>query len=598
MDRRGLLQPFERGLLGGRRRKGFVVIALGALLSIGVVVVTLAPAAASTVFADGFESGDLSAWTANIGLVAQQQDVFAGSWAARAQGNASPAYAYEELPIATPSLTAETWFDVVSRSTRVGLVRLETASGSNLVTLSVNMAGELVERNDVTGTVSTTSIVPENGVWHHLVVHALINGTAGHVDVSLDDPATPQISNVESLGTAPIGRLRLGDGTTIHAFDVAFDEVAARAPDDVDPPTQPTGLTAGSISASSVALTWNASQDNTAVAGYTVYRSDPAAPSAPIATTTTTSFDDATVLPSTAYTYAVDAFDEAGNHSVESASLEVATPASGGTGSPVVVIFMENKSASDILGNPDTPFLNRFAAEGRTFTDYREGDSVGPSLPDYLQVAAGSSCGSTSDAVIPGDPSIGSACPTTVWNQLTGAGRSWGVYMEAMPTPCYGGVSFGDPVTDGPYALKHNPATPFPSVYGDQGLCASHVLPYSSFDPAALPDVSFIAPNICDDQHGSTSTQWTNCLEDSSQLLRRGDDWLAARVPAMVAAGATVVITYDESGVLYAAEQGPGVGPGSVDPTPYTHYSILAAIEARYGLPALAGAQTANVLPL
>ena len=170
MDRRGLLQPFERGLLGGRRRKGFVVIALGALLSIGVVVVTLAPAAASTVFADGFESGDLSAWTANIGLVAQQQDVFAGSWAARAQGNASPAYAYEELPIATPSLTAETWFDVVSRSTRVGLVRLETASGSNLVTLSVNMAGELVERNDVTGTVSTTSIVPENGVWHHLRV--------------------------------------------------------------------------------------------------------------------------------------------------------------------------------------------------------------------------------------------------------------------------------------------------------------------------------------------------------------------------------------------------------------------------------------------
>jgi len=30
---------------------------------------------------------------------------------------------------------------VVSRSTRVGLVRLETASGSNLVTLSVVVAG-------------------------------------------------------------------------------------------------------------------------------------------------------------------------------------------------------------------------------------------------------------------------------------------------------------------------------------------------------------------------------------------------------------------------------------------------------------------------
>jgi hypothetical protein len=185
-----------------------------------------------------------------------------------------------------------------------------------------------------------------------------------------------------------------------------------------------------------------------------------------------------------------------------------------------------------------------------------------------------------------------------VWNQLTDAGQSWGVYMEAMPTPCYDGVSFGDPVTDGPYALRHNPATPFPSVFGDPTLCASHVLPFTAFDPAALPAVSFIAPNICDDQHGSLSTQWTNCLQDSPQLLRRGDDWLAARVPAMVAGGATVVITYDESGVLYAAEQGSGVVPGSVDPTPYTHYSILAAIESRYGLPALGGAETANVLPL
>jgi acid phosphatase len=306
-----------------------------------------------------------------------------------------------------------------------------------------------------------------------------------------------------------------------------------------------------------------------------------------------------TIAPAAASTAFADGFESgSGNRSVRSAPLHVMTPPAEAADDPVVIIFMENKSASEIIGNPNTPYLNRFSSDGRIFTDYREGDSVGPSLPDYLQVAAGSSCGSTSDAVIAGDPSIGAACTTTVWNQLTEAGQSWGVYMEAMPTPCYDGVSFGDPVTDGPYALRHNPATPFPSVFGDPALCASHVLPYSAFDPGALPAVSFIAPNICDDQHGSPSTQWTNCVEDSPQLLRRGDDWLAARVPAMVAAGATVVITYDESGVLYAAEQGSGVVPGSVDPTPYTHYSILAAIEARYGLPALGGAETANVLPL
>jgi phosphatidylinositol-3-phosphatase len=585
-------------LHGRRKRKGLATAGLAVSLSIFTAVTTVAPAAASAVFADGFESGDLSGWTANVGLIAQQHDVFAGAWAARAQGDANPAYAYEKLPSPSPYLTAETWFNVIGRSTRVGLLRLETAAGSNLVTLSLNMAGELAERNDVSGVTTTTSVAPANGVWHHLVVQTLIDGTASHVDVVLDDASIPQISNMESLGTTPLGRLRLGDGTTSHVFDVVFDEVLARVPDDVDPPTQPLALTAGAVSASAVDLTWSPSQDNTAVAGYTVYRSDPAAPSVPIATVTTTSFNDTTVSPSTSYTYAVDASDGSGNRSVLSAPLEVMTPPAEAAGNPVVIIFMENKSASEIIGNPNTPYLNGFSSDGRTFTDYREGDSVGPSLPDYLQVAAGSSCGKTSDAVIAGDPSIGGACPTTVWNQLTDAGQSWGVYMEAMPTPCFDGVSFGDPVTDGPYALRHNPATPFPSVFGDPTLCASHVLPYSEFDPAALPAVSFIAPNICDDQHGSASTQWTNCLEDSPQLLRRGDDWLAARVPAMVAAGATVVITYDESGLLYAAEQGPGVVPGSVDPTPYSHYSILAAIEARYGLPALGGAETANVLPL
>jgi hypothetical protein len=328
----------ERDVLpGSRKRRGLTAAALAASLSILIAVTTVAPAAASTVFADGFESGDLSGWTANVGLIAEQHDVFAGAWAARAQGDASPAFAYEQLPSPSLSLTAETWFNVIGRSTRVGLLRLETATGSNLVTLSLNMAGELAERNDVSGVTTTTSVAPANSVWHHLVVQTLINGTASHVDVVLDDATIPQISNTESLGTAPLGRLRLGDGTTSHVFDVAFDEVLARVPDDVDPPTQPQALTAGSVSASAIALTWSPSQDNTAVADYTVYRSDSGAPSAPIATVTTTSFNDTTVSPSTSYTYAVDASDEYGNRSVPSAPLEVMTPPAEAAGNPVVM---------------------------------------------------------------------------------------------------------------------------------------------------------------------------------------------------------------------------------------------------------------------
>ena len=69
---------------------------------------------------------------------------------------------------------------------------------------------------------------------------------------------------------------------------------------------------------------------------------------------------------------------------------------------------MENKSASEIVGNPNTPYLDGFSSDGvaPSPTTAKAG-LVGPSLPDYLQVAAGSSCGSTSDAVVAGDAASG-----------------------------------------------------------------------------------------------------------------------------------------------------------------------------------------------
>jgi hypothetical protein len=270
-----------------------------------------------------------------------------------------------------------------------------------------------------------------------------------------------------------------------------------------------------------------------------------------------------------------------------------------------VVIVMENKSASQVVGNTNAPYLNAFYRGGRAFTNYREGDSTGPSLPDYLQMAAGSSCGSVSDLVAPGQFGSAQGCSTTVWNQLEGVGASWGVYMDAMPKACSSVVNYRNVALDTPYALRHNPATPFDSIWSDPALCTAHVLPYASFDATNMPDVSFIAPGICNDQHGSTKLQadgvtplYQDCYPGSPELMKRGDDWLAARVPAMLAAGATVFITYDESGVLYAAEQGPGIAAGTTDSTAYTHYSLLAAIEARFGLAKLGGAQTAAVLPI
>ncbi len=93
------------------------------------------------------------------------------------------------------------------------------------------------------------------------------------------------------------------------------------------PPSVPTGLTDPSDSASKVGLSWNASTDSTGtLAGYTVYRNGTS-----IGTTnaSTTTFTDSTVQPSTTYSYTVDAFDTAGNHSAQSTALQVTTPAAG-----------------------------------------------------------------------------------------------------------------------------------------------------------------------------------------------------------------------------------------------------------------------------
>jgi hypothetical protein len=43
----------------------------------------------------------------------------------------------------------------------------------------------------------------------------------------------------------------------------------------------------------------------------------------------TTTYSDLTVLPSTTYTYTVDAFDAAANHSAQSDPVTVTTPALG-----------------------------------------------------------------------------------------------------------------------------------------------------------------------------------------------------------------------------------------------------------------------------
>jgi len=89
---------------------------------------------------------------------------------------------------------------------------------------------------------------------------------------------------------------------------------------DADPPSPPSNLGATPISSSQINLTWTASTDNNGVAGYRIFRDNTA-----VTTVTATSHEDKGLSASTVYTYAVSAFDAAGNESAQSVAVSTRT---------------------------------------------------------------------------------------------------------------------------------------------------------------------------------------------------------------------------------------------------------------------------------
>jgi chitodextrinase len=111
------------------------------------------------------------------------------------------------------------------------------------------------------------------------------------------------------------------------------------APTDQTAPTAPTGLASSNVTATSVQLSWGASTDTggSNLAGYKVYRQMGTGASLPVGTvgaSTLTFVDQGPLVPSTAYTFTVRAFDSAQNHSAASTGVNVTTSAINDTTAP------------------------------------------------------------------------------------------------------------------------------------------------------------------------------------------------------------------------------------------------------------------------
>jgi hypothetical protein len=184
------------------------------------------PAASPPVFTDGFESGNLSAWTSSSGLSVQGALTHSGSFAARATTTNGATYAKKTLPTTYPDAYSSVWVNLQSASSQVNLLRHRTAADGSLAYLFVTSAGVLGLRNDVAGvtTMSSTVIAAGSG-WHQLELHTLINGTSSVIDVWLDGvPVSALSSGTTNLGTTPVGRLQIGEVQSGRTYDVAFDD--------------------------------------------------------------------------------------------------------------------------------------------------------------------------------------------------------------------------------------------------------------------------------------------------------------------------------------------------------------------------------------
>ncbi len=260
-----------------------------------------------------------------------------------------------------------------------------------------------------------------------------------------------------------------------------------------------------------------------------------------------------------------------------------------------MLLVLENHSYEEVIGNPAAPNLNALAQHyGLATHAYAYAH---PSLPNYLDLVAGSSFGIASDCT---DCNL--AGHTSVADQLRPHGSGWAAYMEDMPSPCFTGATVDDS-----YGKKHNPFMYFDQIRNDPAQC-NRDQPFSGFYPAldggALPAFSLVVPNLCNDGH--------NCS------LARSDAWVGGFVGRVNASawfrqGGVLVVTYDEgtdgSGCCNGAAGGHvatwvasmATPPGARLQTPLSHAGILRTVELLDGLAPLGGASctcSGDLLPL
>ena len=277
--------------------------------------------------------------------------------------------------------------------------------------------------------------------------------------------------------------------------------------------------------------------------------------------------------------------------------------------SHVVVVIIENRDYTDIIGDKAAPCINGvLAREGAVLTN-----SIAlsrPSQPNYLQLFSGSpQTVARSNGPVPGSLAPAGAPPTgagldtpNLGAAVRHAGGSYIGYSESLslapdPLAYQAGGRSGEL-----YARKHNPGSNWvaTSPRGDQ-LPASTNQDFSRFKATpfdSLPTLAFVIPNQCNDAHGA-DPDCPYAQPDANTAL--ADTWLRTHIQPYAewatAHDSLLILTADEGntdiGVDSETRQklsrvptvivGAGISPGSSYAGRVDHYGVCAFIAGAVG---------------
>lgn len=231
----------------------------------------------------------------------------------------------------------------------------------------------------------------------------------------------------------------------------------------------------------------------------------------------------------------------------------------------------ENQSYSTVVGNLAWPNLNGLIGHGALPTNYYA-DSH-PSIGNYFMLTTGQLL--TTD-----DNSTQVFNVDNIARRMLSSGVSFRVYAEGITQGYTGGNT-------GLYLIRHNPFAMLSDVASNPQVANEVLCPFSQFatDLAnnALPDFSFIVPNVDDDAHDGTPQQ--------------ADTWLQTNIIAALSANSAfqsggdglLIVDFDEAadsdttnggGHVSPVLWGPNVKPGfkQTSATLYQHESMLRTI--------------------